>query len=526
MPQAARRKPLRAPASLIFAGVAAALILLHGNRLVFSNDEGIILDAAVRMLHGEKLYRDFFGYMSPGSYWVQECAFRLFGVSLRSGRLIVILDFALECALVFWITSRLAGCKAALSTVALFFAFQASTPELLTAQHRMDSAAISLASIALCLEGRRHAKSWWWVASGAAITAAAICTPSLALFAPVTLLWLTAQRSLRRFLVPYGTGIFAGVAVILAALWAGGLLIPFVEQMAWLRRNYSAVNVMPYGTLIGGYWKPLEGASGLGWVIRCILLFCLALPAVLPIVALAGWMIVWVGRPLERPSAAEHAIPYLLGCVVVYTVTAFPRADVMHLEFVAPLSYVLVAALIARHLPRQAAAGLFLFFSVWAGMFLAHQATECRAEVPVHSPVGDLRASAADAASLERLLQLTPPGDSLYVHPYMPLLYFLTQSVNPTRFSYLAPGLMTSCEERAALADLRAKPPARILYLPLARGEFLRVFPNAGQLDHRFRALEAWMLHDYTPQPVSIAGYRLYSRIEAGVEAPATGAGR
>jgi 4-amino-4-deoxy-L-arabinose transferase-like glycosyltransferase len=89
-------------AALLFGAVAALLLWVHGNRLVFSNDEGIILDAASRMLHGQVLYRDFFGYMSPGSYWLQEAAFRLFGVSQLSGRLIVILDFSLECALVFW----------------------------------------------------------------------------------------------------------------------------------------------------------------------------------------------------------------------------------------------------------------------------------------------------------------------------------------------------------------------------------------------------------------------------------------
>lgn len=80
--------------------------------------------------------------MSPGSYWLQEAAFRLFGISLRAGRVPVIVDFALECALLFWLTARLAGRKAGFAAVVLFFAFQAATPESLLARPRMDSAAL------------------------------------------------------------------------------------------------------------------------------------------------------------------------------------------------------------------------------------------------------------------------------------------------------------------------------------------------------------------------------------------------
>ena len=48
----------------------------------------------------------------------------------------------------------------------------------------------------------------------------------------------------------------------------------------------------------------------------------------------------------------------------------------------------------------------------------------------------------------------------------------------------------------------------------VSRAEFLRIFPNATQLDHRFPALEAWIEQEYKPltPPLSLAGYQLYSR--------------
>src|SRR5262249_55101245 len=108
----------------IFATVLIGLVLLDGNRLVFSTDEGIILDAADRMVRGQTLYRDFFGYMSPGSYWLQEAVFRVLGTTQLAGRVVVLFDFAVQCAVLFWLVAAFAERKAALITTTLFFAYQ------------------------------------------------------------------------------------------------------------------------------------------------------------------------------------------------------------------------------------------------------------------------------------------------------------------------------------------------------------------------------------------------------------------
>jgi hypothetical protein len=501
-------------AALIFAVVSIGLLWLHGDRLVLSNDEGIILDAATRMFHGETPYRDFFGYMSPGSYWLQEAAFRLFGLSLRAGRLVVICDFALQCALLFWLTTRLAGKVAGFAATVLFFAFQAATPEFLLAQHRMDSTALSLASIALCLEGQRRREAWYWVAAGVLIVGAAVCTPSIALLALTTLVWLLADRPFRRFLIPYSGGLCLGSVAVVAALAATGSLWPFMNQMTWLRRNYSDVNVMAYGSRIGGYGTALGAATGLDLVVRSLAVFCVALPAVLPVVALVAWSLWMLLRPAERRWAANNAIPYLLVCTVMYIVSTYPRADVAHLAFVAALPAALTAVWIARYTPGWLATGVLLVLAVWAGIFLVQAASPLRDEVAVVTPVGTLRAAASDAQAVGALLKAVRPGDGLYVHPYMPVFYFLTQGRNPTRYSFLAPGMMRHNDEIAVLEALENSPPRWLLYLPLLRAEFLRVFPRATGLDHRFPMIEAWRLRDYVPvdPPVTIGGYRLYER--------------
>ena len=122
------RRPVAA-AGAIFLAVTCLLLFFHAGRLIFSPDEGILLEAAQRMLGGKTLYIDFFGYMDPGSYWLQELVFRFAGLSLHAARLIVILDFALQCALLFWLVARLGYRHTAWAVTALFFLLRSLQPQ-------------------------------------------------------------------------------------------------------------------------------------------------------------------------------------------------------------------------------------------------------------------------------------------------------------------------------------------------------------------------------------------------------------
>ena len=59
-PRSERKGARLAVCAAIFVGVAGLLFLFHANRLIVSIDEGILLEAAQRMLRGQRLYLDFF----------------------------------------------------------------------------------------------------------------------------------------------------------------------------------------------------------------------------------------------------------------------------------------------------------------------------------------------------------------------------------------------------------------------------------------------------------------------------------
>jgi 4-amino-4-deoxy-L-arabinose transferase-like glycosyltransferase len=502
-------------AALVFVAAAALLALLNGNRFVLTNDEGILLEPARQMAHGQRPYVDFFGYMSPGSYWVQAALFRALGVSLGVARIPVIFDLSLQCALLFWLTVRLASHRAALAAALVFFGFQIADPSFLTAQHRWDSATFALAGLAVAVAFIEKQSPWALAASGALVAMASWCTPSVALAGAAEAAWLAGARERRRFLLPFAAGVLAVTAA--ATLWLAweGTLAAFLRQMLWLQRNYTAVNIMPYGSVIGGYARLLEGGAGLEKFLRLIFVACLALPAALPPLAALLWGFLFWQR--KAPPESKTAIQLLLLATAAMVASTFPRADLFHLNFVAALPYVLVAAALAQFLSLRAGAIVAFTMIPLAALFALNDVTGSWSARAVSSPVGTVRVASNLAPDVEKLVANVHPGQTLFVYPYSPIQYFITQARNPTRFSYLGPGMMTGQEEAEALAQLQSQPPQWLLYLPLGREEFLRVFPHASSLNGHFETLESWLTQNYTPaeQPaVNLGGYRLWQHVK------------
>lgn len=493
----------------VFFSVAVLLCLLQGNLFVLTGDEGILLDPAQRLAQGARPYIDFFGYMSPGSYWIQAALFRIFGTSLFIGRLPVILGFSLQSALLYWLVTRLASRRAATAALVTFVGFQIADPTFLTAQHRWDSATLALASLCCAVASKNK---WALAGSGALVGLACWCTPSVALVAIVEGIWFLSSRERRSLFLPFGAGVGIVSVAAAGALWSTGSLLAFFHQMLWLKQNYTAVNSMPYGSFIGGYRRLLEGPGGLDAVLRGLFVLCFALPAILPPLGIALWGLLKLRKDPECTNRPPE-IALLVLASIAFVLSTFPRADIMHLAFISAIPYALVAAGFARLLSLRA--GAILAFSVipFALLFSVNDFAGSLSAKTVSTPIGRIRTAPSLAPEIRNLVATVHPGEELFVYPYMPVHYFITQAKNPTRFAFLAPGMMTSTEEHASLAELSAHPPQWLLYMQLSREEFLRVFPNATSLNPHFEAIEAWFNAHYKlvdPAGVNIAGYRLY----------------
>src|SRR3989442_3578622 len=84
-------------------------LLLFRRYTTLDPDEGIVLQGAQRILQGQVLYRDFFSFFTPGSYYLLALLFKIFGDSFLVARTALVL-FGGAYSVVTYLLARRAVC--------------------------------------------------------------------------------------------------------------------------------------------------------------------------------------------------------------------------------------------------------------------------------------------------------------------------------------------------------------------------------------------------------------------------------
>jgi hypothetical protein len=79
----------------------------------------------------------------------------------------------------------------------------------------------------------------------------------------------------------------------------------------------------------------------------------------------------------------------------------------------------------------------------------------------------------------------------------VPVAYFLTQGANPTRYSFLQPGMMADADEDQALASLQDAPPSKVYYMDVPASAILHLFPSSDPHWLRMHRIEGWLRENY-----------------------------
>jgi hypothetical protein len=264
------------------------------------------------------------------------------------------------------------------------------------------------------------------------------------------------------------------------------------EHLLWTASNYSSPNRVAYGSVPGGFAALLEGASGIEWLIRfTVIFFCLCVPNLLPLISL-GW--------LPRTRSEARPVDLLLLCAGALLLSCLPRWDFGHLVFVQPLFCVLAGTFIAQsRMVQSLVLPTALIFTVVASTFLWLAAAERWELKSAQTSRGVVFGSLPDIAIVQDMSNVSRYGDEVFVYPYLPLLYFFTDAANPTRYSFLQPGMMTEIDERSAVADLERRLPAALIYGHMSAGEFLRIWPGSDPARLRLTYMEDWLKQRFAP---------------------------
>jgi hypothetical protein len=435
---------------LLFAGAAAlsGFTILRG---INPHDEGLMLQAAARIVDGQLPYRDFWWNYGPAQPFVLGGLQEVFGPSLLAWRVLRVLLDATVAVLAYAIARR-----------------DASEPLALGA----------------------------WLAVAAAMAFPSIPGPN----PPAIALGLAAILLARRS--PAGAGALAGAAIAFRlelglACVAGALIAAIAadgrQAAGRVCGAAAAAALVLLGPFViaapGDFWDdtigfdfgaqslqrlPLPGAWHGGFDLNDLLDFYF------PYVLLGGALLWAIAAARDRPPLRAWApVPHALAGVVYL----LGRADEFHLIPLAAVLPILLATAADRE--RRARHSL-LAWGLVAGLALVAlhgldrkfvQGFRSPSLARIHLDVADgVRADPAEARSLEDVVQYVdsrvPAGRPVFVanprHDLVrvgnPLLYVLLQRPNPTRYDVMQPGVVTTARvQREMVRDLRSSRPAVVI---------------------------------------------------------------
>jgi 4-amino-4-deoxy-L-arabinose transferase-like glycosyltransferase len=434
-------------------------------------DEGILLQGAQRILAGQVLYRDFFSFYTPGSYYALALLFKIFGSSLPVARTALALAGAILSSITYLLARRVCSQAIALTLAAL--ATLTTLPYRFLVLHNWDStlwACLALYCAVSLLE--MPSRKWAF---------------ALGLFASLTVLFEQSK----------GAGLCLGLGMGFLAIWflqgrkrllkqaellalvigfAGPIAIAFayfasqhaastmLADWLWPLHHYSRANRVPYGYQ---NWSDdarheLFGTGSLPERVIKVLAIspCFWIP-VLPLIAV-GLLAYWIVQARHNSAADEKSAYYVImaaGFAGISLSTVVVRADIIHFMYLQPLNCLVLAWLLdGRDIPgrliRSARPLLTAYVMIALGMFGLAPLLGARA---AHNQVATRRGVVTTGRKdtvIDYVQAHVPAGETIFVYPYLPLYYYLTGTFSPGRYDYFQPGMHTREQAEEIVREL------------------------------------------------------------------------
>jgi hypothetical protein len=452
------------------AMTCASMIPLEPNML----EEGLILEAAQRLIRGDHLYQDIVAFTGPLPFEGLALLFRVFGEEILVGRAAVTVLHGAATAAIF----ALARSARADGLAHVAGALAASTPILLFplfSTYFYTTLAVSIGVVAswAALAGLRNQR--WAIVAGVLVASSALCKQTvgavLALGLLVSLVACAPAASRWRPAIGLTIGGALVTLVTLVAFAAtgglGALIYSLIELPLTFQSSFNSphMNFWPPGKfseeIIGSdifylpyFYSLLYGVwANPGWGITLLTQSLYALPYV---AILATLVRRW------RGGALAPAIWIHLATLLAMTSNIFPRADWGHLVSVLPsaaIQLVLIAPRpaaesVMRSRLTSALVGILVLATAVVGGTLYWISVEPSfgPRVPLRVVNSGYRTDAVPHA-IRYIREHTEPGDAIFVARAEPLIYFATETRNPTPYGGVIPGMIEE-QQRVILEAL------------------------------------------------------------------------
>jgi Dolichyl-phosphate-mannose-protein mannosyltransferase len=482
----------------IAAGIFAlslAYLCLFRRYLALDPDEGIILQGAQRILQGQVLYRDFFSFVTPGSYYFLALLFKTFGSSMLVARTALAVYGALFSVFTYLSARRVCSRWAALA--AAYLVTLTSVPWRFMVLHNWDSTLLACAAV-YCAVWLLQAPRWGWaIACGSFASLTVLFDHSkgaglmLGFALGLALLVLFARSAIRLsrgHWVALGIGLAWPFAVTLAYFGVHHALPAMWADWAWPLQHYTQVNSVPYGYQD---WSDETRSRVFGsgpWLVRGLALFtvspCFLIP-VLPIISTV-LLVYWLLQSRKGALRTDRAAYYILICsalVGLLSSAIVVREDIIHFVYFAPLCYLVLAWImegtdihggLVSFIKPLVTVGVLITFTAVGMAFLV---TSRNARTVIETRRGMVMADSSDEI-LTYVQAHVPAGSRIFVYPYLPLYYYLTATFSATRYEYLQPGMHTRAQDEEAIREIEGDRTSAVLLELAFNGKIPSSWPN------------------------------------------------
>jgi len=471
-------------------------------------DEGYFLDLADRVRTGALPYRDFSTYYTPGIFYLFAAVLKVFGASVLPIRYLTAGLRAAAAVLMFSLTRRVAPWPWAVVPVVVVLALDhwPIEPEPHPSWPAIVACLVTLELVA------RHADSGklrWLAAAGALAGVSFVFKQNVGAFTALGVAGYVVLRPrpqsgrvLRAIQVLFAVLLRVAVS---AFLWSG--LDGLSAVALWLPVVLAVLATVAAGLAHAGHGPRSAGladtvrdaaAAGAGIVVVTVswlLPLGLALgPRDIPLGLFLGEVDprgLVIGFDAPNLDRLHLYLPTLAACAgllalistrnnrlqtwyVLFGALAmlamYPRSDSAHALVASPPILVAAAWALSRVRPRLLAVALLGVPLLAVAPQVAWRADLLRAEP--YEPLGLARAAvlvprttAADIRGVVEFVQAnTPPGAPLFVYPAAPLLNFLAERPNPTRFDHFFPGTLSQSDFDSAIAELEQARPRYVIW--------------------------------------------------------------
>jgi len=467
MTELAPRQPAerlsRSMVALSFAGAFAFLylrtFLLPATPFAISGDQNLFFARALRLLHGQVMYRDFFEMVTPGTELLYAAGFRLFGVhAWEMAAWSIAIGLAL-CSVITSIASKMFRGPLILLPALLFLIFDFNSGLDLT--HHWFSTLFVLAAADVLMGGMRLRRIF---AAGALCGIATLFTQTqggLAFLAlAVYILWFRRYRTAKR-----------SVPMQLAALTLPFALILFCVLGYYVYR--AGFNTVFFDIVV----FPVRFLKSQGYFFQIRQIFqvhhsedilrmvpFLFIYALVPYLYLLSAQQLWRKRETLLPTLLQHLVLlHLAGLALFLAIAHGPRF--FRLCTVAPPAILICTWLVSQpsHAYKLARRLLFILAVFFALLLSLHRQTQFHGVLNL--PVG--RAAFSDPLEFREFqwfAQRTHPSEPFFNDGTLGLYLSLN---NPTPVEFITYDEFTRPEQVTAIVQsLQRQPPHFIAAQP------------------------------------------------------------